>query len=161
VSDERWLPVNGYEGLYEVSDRGRIRRVVWPLNPYCDTKGYEIVALYRDGNPRTLKVHRIVARAFHGFPPDGTQVNHIDGNKRNNAAENLEWVTGHENILHAHRTGLAASTVGELHPQAKLTERDVLAIRTSDATNPVLAAIYGVTYQAIYRVRKRLTWKHV
>jgi hypothetical protein len=117
-------PVAGYEGRYSVSRSGIItshakshanqatlRREI-RLSPIRTRKGYLTVAFY--GGPcgkKWIPVHRVVCSAFNGPPPTPLhQVNHIDGVKTNNRAENLEWVTCRENIAHAHRTGLAGRT---------------------------------------------------
>lgn len=120
---EQWKQVVGYEGLYEVSDNGRIRSidraikrcdgVEWQLQGVVrvqpiDKRGYPSVVLSKDGVRKTHRVHRIVMDAF---APSGRkrEVNHIDGNKINNRLENLEWATSSENKIHASRTGLIKS----------------------------------------------------
>lgn len=118
-SKEKWLPVVGYEGLYEVSDRGAVRGI-----DRHDSRGYKVqgqllsqalkpngrlqVTLSRDGRSNSYLVHRLVARAFHGAPPPGTEVCHGDGNPVNNYAENLRWGTGSENKLDTVRHGTHA-----------------------------------------------------
>ena len=103
--NELWQPIEGYEGLYEVSDQGRVRRVKAAphtrpgrfLKPMVDRYGYETVGLYLNKKQKWRKVHRLVALAFvHGR--DET-VDHIDGNKRNNNASNLRWVSQRVNTL--------------------------------------------------------------
>ncbi len=114
---ELWQPVEGYEGLYEVSDLGRVRSVERRV-PHrnglmtvkerilratlCGPKNYEYraVALSKDGKPVTHKVHRLVAKAFIGIP-EGYEVNHKDLDKFNNCLSNLEVVTHQQNQLHA------------------------------------------------------------
>jgi hypothetical protein len=69
--------------------------------------GYVKVCIYSpEHKPKTVSLHRLVAQAFCDRTADKTEVNHIDGNKLNNCAENLEWVTRDENLLHAYNTGL-------------------------------------------------------
>lgn len=99
--EEIWKDIEGYEGLYQVSDKGRvygIKRnnilkpgVVW---------GYEQVVLCKNGVCKQMKVHRLVASAFCNKRENADQVNHINENKRDNRAENLEWCTNLENIRH-------------------------------------------------------------
>lgn len=119
--NEVWLPVQGYEGAYEVSNLGRVRSlvrtIVQPakngsvathtyggkvLSPVKQSNGYLTVNLCG----RLHTVHRIVARAFVSNPDDMPQVNHIDGNKANNHADNLEWCTASQNTRHAVAMGL-------------------------------------------------------
>lgn len=97
---EIWKPVKGYEGLYEVSNAGRIKSVCagrWKTTIIrklvVDKDGYLTVNLKSNGKYRCLKVHRIVAEAFISNPDKLPQVNHIDENKQNNAVSNLEWCT--------------------------------------------------------------------
>ncbi|WP_211339176.1 NUMOD4 motif-containing HNH endonuclease [Salana multivorans] len=113
---ETWLPVVGYEGLYEVSDRGRVRsldrlsaagapqrgRV---LRPSIAKGGYPMVSLYRDRGRSTRTVHRLVLLAFVGPEPEGAEACHRDGNPTNNALPNLYWGTHSENMHDAVRHG--------------------------------------------------------
>lgn len=124
---EAWRDIPGYEGLYQVSDLGRVRSLDrisyvppndWQkdgfyrtrkgklLSSSIDGSGYAFVTLCRERVKRSFKVHRLVAEAFVSNPHGKPQVNHIDGNKANNAASNLEWVTDRENIGHAYAIGI-------------------------------------------------------
>lgn len=123
---EIWRDAKGFEGFYEVSSLGRVRakaRVVKikDFNRHLagkvraakdDTHGYLIVDLYKDGKRSKVKVHRLVLESF--LPVDGCEhldVNHKDGNKKNNALENLEWCTRRENLIHAVKSGLTSQNV--------------------------------------------------
>lgn len=131
MSEERWVPVIGYEGCYEVSDHGSVRsldRVVKShhhgsrrakcrlMKIFPDTIGYLCIRLSREGDRKNHLVHRLVARAFIGVCPDGLQVNHINGRKYDNRVENLEYVTRSENMLHAYALGLKKPTCGRVKP---------------------------------------------
>lgn len=112
---EKWKSVgDGYS--YEVSNTGKIRNSKTnhekALKPSKD--GYLKVDLYKDGIATTKRVHRLVAEAFVSNPNSKPQVNHKDGNKRNNCCDNLEWVTNKENSAHAWNTGLARPSYGML-----------------------------------------------
>lgn len=118
-SDE-WKPISGYDGIYEVSIGGLVRSVkrkVWNghafvqleerlLKPNTLSKGYLQVTLYNNRRRKCFQVHRLVASAFIENPDNLPQVNHINGNKKDNRVENLEWCDNSMNQLHAWKTGL-------------------------------------------------------
>lgn len=110
---EVWKPVVGYEGLYEVSNFGRVRRIfrygrpyITPCKPKITRDGYFESTLVKEGKPKCIRTHRLVARAFCDNPENKLEVNHKDGNKLNNCSDNLEWVTSSENQKHAYKMGL-------------------------------------------------------
>lgn len=129
---EKWLSVKGYEGLYEVSNQGNIRRVGGKvLSPKPGKLGYKVVSLTMNGYFKKYLIHRLVADAFIPNPQDKPYVNHKDGNKSNNCVENLEWVTPSENIKHSYDYGLRLPIRGENNSQCKLTEEDVKWIKNN------------------------------
>lgn len=95
--EEIWKDIAGYEGLYEVSNLGRVKSLITNkiLKPSFDgKKNYLFVGLYKKGvKTKLINVHRLVAMAFIPNPNNYPQVNHIDENKINNRADNLEWCT--------------------------------------------------------------------
>ena len=94
---EEWRDVPGYEGLYEVSNFGRVRRNGKILKPSKDKDGYLQVSLSKNGI-KTTTIHRLVARAFIPNPQNLPQVNHKDEDKTNNTVDNLEWCTREYNM---------------------------------------------------------------
>lgn len=91
---EIWRDIEGYEGLYEVSNKGRVKRAGKVLSPnYNPRSGYATVVLCKNGVQKRLYIHRFVAMAFAPNPYKLDCVNHKDENKKNNAADNLEWCT--------------------------------------------------------------------
>lgn len=107
--EEEWRPVKGYEGLYEVSNMGRVKSLHYGkeriLRPSDNSTGYRIVELAKQAPKRKL-VHRLVAEAFIPSPMNLPVVNHLDGDKHNNCVSNLEWCTYRQNTLHAIKLGL-------------------------------------------------------
>src|SRR4051794_10511209 len=112
MQHEKWLPVCGFEGLYEVSSFGRVRSLA---RPYCTGKirtptnehfGYFRIDLWKNSKRTPKKIHRIVAETFLPNPLHKREVNHKNGIKADNRVENLEWATSSENKLHAYRLGL-------------------------------------------------------
>lgn len=111
MTKEIWRDIEGYEGLYQVSDQGRVkslghklRKSERILKPVVRHDGYQVVGLYAGGKPKTLKVHRLVCQAFHENPENKPQVNHINEIKTDNRASNLEWATARENSNFGTRT---------------------------------------------------------
>lgn len=99
-----WKDIKGYEGYYQVSDEGEIRRLLkgGRTKPVKKREGlYYTVCLSKKCEKRTFNVHRLVAETFLEKPEGASEVNHKDGNKHNNHLENLEWVTPRENYIHA------------------------------------------------------------
>lgn len=105
MSAERWADIQGYEGLYKVSDKGRVYSVrndkILKSSPYG--KGHLHISLRCGGTQRTIGVHRLVALAFIPNPEGKPQINHINGFKWDNRVENLEWATNSENQIHSHQ----------------------------------------------------------
>ena len=111
---EEWKWIEGYENLYQISTEGRVKSFKKKdpkiLTPKRDGKGYYLmVCLSKDGNKKYCLIHRLVAQAFIPNFNNKEQVNHIDGNKKNNKVSNLEWNTPSENINHALDNGLNQS----------------------------------------------------
>ena len=127
MKNEEWRDVVGYEGLYQVSNQGRVKslerkvpkrngeRTVKEriLKPITDRYGYLIVCLCAGGKQKMFKVHRLVCQAFHKNPENKLCVNHIDENKTNNAASNLEWSTYEENNNHGTRNERIAKGIAK------------------------------------------------
>lgn len=116
IEKEIWKDVVGYEGIYEVSNIGKVRSVSRHVThsdgavQFFEGKerslrmnrdGYKYVSLYRNRKEKRIAVHRLVAISFIPNPENKSQVNHIDGDKLNNEFSNLEWVTPKENMKHA------------------------------------------------------------
>lgn len=103
---EEWRDIAEYEGLYQVSNFGRVRRVKTsgePIKQSMIRNGYMKLNLCKNNIVKTVMVHRLVAIAFVDNPHNKAEVNHIDGDKKNNSIINLEWTTRSENLKHRYR----------------------------------------------------------
>lgn len=149
---------------YTISDNGTVFNVTTgkPLKGTSITKNNRYVKIHLD---KFYPLHRLVAEHFIPNPDNLPQVNHKDGNRTNNAASNLEWVSARKNVLHAYATGLK-SNAGELNPTRKLTERDVRDIRKLAKLNLTARQIRDrlnlpVSIDAIKLVRSGKNWSRV
>ena len=175
-----WKDVEGYEGIYSISSNGDILSSGFHFynarGLYCfrkprilkkclNSEGYVTSILTRGKTFKNVKVHRLVALAFLGSPPTGKgQVNHKNGVKSDNRVENLEWISGQDNIRHAFATGLNYGRKGESSLRSKLKDRDVIDIRDRYSNGETIASMarsYGVTETCIRLVCKRKSWTHL
>lgn len=155
-----WVKVKDFPE-YELSDLGEVKRVKTGrvLKYSTASKGYYIVALCRPGTIKKVYIHRLVAIHFIDNPINKPFVNHVNGNKKDNSIENLEWSTPKENIQHAYKTGL----VPETHKLngAKLTVPQVHEIRLiSGITQKEIAKLYNVSTTTIGSVKLNKTFKN-
>lgn len=125
------------------------------VKPQPNGKGYYRVSI----GGKLRFVHRLVAELYIPNPENKPQVNHKDGNKKNNTVDNLEWVDNQENRNHAVKNGL--HLCGERSPNSKLTEREVIEIREIGDSIPrkELAKMYRISYQSINDILSHRTWK--
>lgn len=106
---EIWKDIPGYEGRYQVSDHGRVRSPKKVLSVQPQNSGYLVAHLHKDGHRKVALVHRLVACAFVPGEFVGGHVDHINGDKLDNSAKNLEWVTRSENMYRAYAKGLTSA----------------------------------------------------
>ena len=176
---EEWRDIPGFENRYQASDLGRIRRVkamgnnhLYPafgiLKPDEVKGGYLRVPLTFDTRPSTQRkysVHRLVMLTFVGDPVgDRNEVNHKDGNPKNNCLSNLEYVTASENQIHSFRVLGRKTQKGELQNHAKLTESDIREIREllkQGVKQRDIAKQFGIIQQNVSLIGQRKTWGHV
>lgn len=174
-NEEIWKSIDGYDGLYEVSNFGRVKSLRSSgkgrraknngiLNLNDANRDYLRITLSKGSmRYKTHLVHRLVATAFIGEIPSGYDVNHKDCNKKNNHVTNLEIVTKKRNSTHAVEHGMLM-VVGEDNPGAKLTSKQVIDIRRRLANGEMnirLAECYGVTTGLISMIKRRVIWRHI
>jgi len=183
---EIWKDVIGYEGLYQVSNLGNVKsldREVTPNNrvPYwrkgkmCKQSksnlGYMIVGFTVNNVKVNKYVHRLVAEIFIDNINDYPQVNHIDCNKTNNKANNLEWCTNSQNHIHAVKNGLnklhlhRVAYSGEENGRALLTKEQVLEIKQKyipyKYSAKKLSKEYNVSESCITHILNNTSWKEI
>lgn len=169
---ERWLPIPGYEGLYEVSSFARVRgyrvnafqrrSIPRVLRQHAVKGMYWQVTLYGEGGARSWYVHQLVARAFLGECPEGQEVRHLNGNGFANRPYNLAYGTHLQNIQDKIRHG--TQNKGTTHYRTVLSEEDVRAIRrdwSRGATLSDLSCEYGIGTSAIHKIVQKKRWAHV
>lgn len=190
MNQENWKDVAGYEGLYRVSDMGRVKsleRIVFKkmygggVHPYTrkarfrkfdiSEDGYCTVELSKNTDKNKFKVHRIVAFTFLPVAQGKDFVNHIDNDPLNNRVSNLEWCTSAENVNHSVKQGRHAGIenipesmrrmVGSKNFSSKLTEDQVIQIRSMKMPQRQIAKMFGVSKTAIKFVQQRKSWTHV
>jgi hypothetical protein len=169
--NEIWKEIDGYDGIYEVSNKGRVKSLARfdlqghklkerILRPAVNSSGYCTVCLSKGGHRRLFTVHRLVAQTFISNPENKPSVNHIDGDKTNNATTNLEWNTYLENMRHAINTGLKKDK-GEKHGNSKLTEKQVIEIHQRATKGEKLLEIakdFGISFQHVSDIKHGRRW---
>lgn len=158
--NEEWKAIEGYEGLYEISNLGNVRSLNYRnkkgcikiMNPKNTTTGYYNICLMKDKKKTYPKIHRLVAQAFIPNPDNKPIVNHIDGDKHNNAVSNLEWCTHKENTAHAINSGLF---------ETNLTVADEIRQMAVDKNKkPVLCITTGEIYHSAKEASIATNIKH-
>lgn len=172
---EKWLPVKSFEGMYDISDQGRI----WS-RPRMNLRGqmrrgrhrrfrvgkhgyYQLQLSNEYGEKIDVRVHQVVAATFLGPRPKGKQINHKNGIKTDNRASNLEYVTASENVQHAYDNGLIEHYHGEEHWKAYMNAWMVRVIRRLKGTLSYseIGEVFGTSKYNIYMICSGKNWKHV
>lgn len=177
--NEKWKPIKGFEGYYEVSSLGRIRskdRIVKTRHSQFMYKGRVLLARYNEhakgtyvslsvkSNIQRFFVHRLVAIAFIPNPENKPHVNHLDADRSNNKVSNLEWCTASENLKHCVKLGRHKCPRGEKHPRTKLTEcsvNDIMRLIKLGLKNKDIASIYGIKASTVSAIKLGGQWNHV
>ena len=166
MTKEEWRPIEGYEGLYEVSNFGQVRSLIKGklLKPTESFNGYYVVNLYLEKKPTTHNVHRLVAVTFLGQPPEGHVVCHGSKGQQCNEVTNLSWGTREKNNgFDKLRDG--TDNRGEKNGQTKLTEKQVRVIRrlieSKSMTLKEIGEVFGAARTSISNIKFGRTWGHL
>ena len=165
---EKWVPIKGYEVLYEISSFGRIKSLARKhvaqdkiIKLQNSAYGYYIVSLHdKCGVMTTYLVHILVAKHFIKNPKNKPEVNHKKGIKKDNRYHQLEWSTKLENVQHAFETGLVCHK-GQKNANHILTNEQVLEIFNSELTTKELSKKYKVKTGAITQIKRGNRWSHL
>lgn len=171
MNKEEWRDIKGYEGLYQVSNIGRIKSLYgWNgkeyikrekiLNPYNrkdkkTTYPRSVIKLIKGKAKKDYKVHRLVAEAFIPNPENKPQVNHIDGNPLNNNVNNLEWVTDRENKLHAIENNLKINTINTIDRET------MLELLNNGKSYDEIAELLGIAKGTVFNYIKKFQIKKI
>jgi len=181
MAKEKWKNIKGHEGLYQVSNYGRVKSLAREVSKTLNNKKctpfyadrilkscsnssiYPSVSLSKDNKSKSYAVHRLVVEAFLCSIVKGKEVNHKDGNKLNNNLDNLEIVTHKDNILHAVKSNIMTMDWfrGEKQHKAKLKEKEVIKIRKllGTKTQREIANIYKVDPATISNIATNKSWR--
>lgn len=175
-SKEIWKDIKGYEGLYQISNLGNVKSLARQKNGNSksiidvperilkagiNSRGYYTVVLHKNSNPKSTKVHRLVAETFIENIKNSSSVNHINAIKTDNRVENLEWCSHLENMQHARKLKLINPAKGEGHGMSKLTNQQVITIRNDNRSLKEIAKDYGVSPGLVGFIKRRKNWKHI
>lgn len=166
IKDEVWRDIPGYNE-YQISNYGRVKSLV-KNKPQILAKSisqgkYKVNLYYKTGRCRNELVGRIVCSVFHRMPEENEVIGYLDGNKLNDHAENVFWMTKSESVRNAKNRNRYASH-GVLNGMAKLSPEKVIQIRnykSQGKTSAWIGAQFGVSRQVIDKAIKRATWKEV
>lgn len=168
MDEEIFVDIKGYEGLYQISNYGRVYSINYKyiLRTYETTdnsKKYVAVKLYKNKKSKAYYIHRLVLSHFNRDPNNKEEGRHIDGDTRNNKLRNLEWGTHKENEEDKLRHGTNA--VGSRNGLSKLTEQQVIEIRELYKTRQYkqrdLARMFNISFQVMSAILNYKAWKHI
>lgn len=161
--DRLWViqfkPIPFGDGKYAIADDGNLYDISCPFprrrRVRISHNGYEEITLRHKGIQQAFRINRLVAEAFYGSPNPGDVAHHLDGNRRNNMPENIDWCTPKQNSNNAVAAG---SFYGKKGSQSSLSQEQVLEIKSSVLQQKELARIYGVTQPTISKIRSGKRW---
>lgn len=160
---EIWKKILEYEGLYEVSNTGKVRDLKGNIKPmYKNNKGYLCLSLYYNGKTYHPTIHRLVAKAFIPNPDNYSQINHIDCNKDNNIVDNLEWCNQRYNYDEGMKTFQYSKN--EEHYFAKLKNSDIPMVYNLyklGFTRVTVSRIFNVNPSSLEAIEKGISYREL
>lgn len=154
---EEWKKIVGWP-KYDVSNLGNVRRNNNKIKSFLNNHGYPSFNVIDRNFRKMLRVHREVAKCF-VEPFQGILVRHLDGDKKNCDSSNLAWGDHFQNELDKKNHG--KSLMGEGHHRHKLTNDEVLIIRSSLEKRGILAIMFNVNPVTIWNIKTRRSWRHL
>jgi len=179
---EIWKDVLGYEGLYQVSNLGNVKRLankIWIekhkgyyrtypeeiLKPILSPSGYYHVNLYKNKKLKTFRINRLVLTTFNRIPKDNEVSMHLDNNKTNNVLENLKWGTVRDNVLQMYADKRNPDLKGSKNPQSTISDEEVRYIKLLSKQQMLsvseISKRINKKYHFVYEIVKELKWKHI
>ncbi len=158
--------IPNYESLYFATIDGKIfsypkktRKGIREIVPHKGSN-YNLIDLCKDGKIKKYLIHRLIAETFIPNPDNKPQVNHIDGNKRNNRVDNLEWCTASENQKHSISIGLRTCK-GEKNSQSKINAEVALSIFKDKRQYKEISKQYNVSIPTVSDIKRGYSWTHI
>jgi len=173
LEGEIWKPIEGFEGLYDISSHGRVfthqqfgkgHREARIRKQFLKSNGYLRVNLSKNNTQKGFYIHRLVAQNFIENPENKPQVNHIDCVKTNNHVNNLEWTSAKENVSHAWNNGLYNCHVGQNHHNSRLSNTQVKEIKTllkEGVTQSYISKLYNISEKHVSKINVGYIWRHI
>jgi hypothetical protein len=168
MAREAWKAISGYEGVYQVSDLGNVRRwksgvrtgiVGWKNLRPTMSHGYRYFVLSMNGAISRIKASRLVLMEFVGIPADGLEACHNNGNRSDDRLTNLRWDSRKANHEDKRKHGTAP--IGVKHPMAKLNEEQVLNIIRATGRQKDIGAQFGVSQSTVHAIKSGRLWSHL
>lgn len=168
--EEIWKDVEGYKGLYQISNLGRVKSLKDNIGNHrilikklsLNKNGYFFVRLWKNGIAKNCYIHRLTMVGFNSNVENKRTINHKDGNKQNNNIDNLEWNTYSENENHAYKLGLKSGLLGKLNPSAKLNQDEVDLIRKLRNEYKIklktLSSLFDISIATISLISRNKLW---
>lgn len=162
INKWKYVIIDGEKTEYMISNNGQLAslRMCRLMKPAAGSDGYIATIIKHNGKKINVAIHRLVAEAFIPNPDNLPQVNHKNGNKNINCDWNLEWMTQHDNIIHAIETGLRDNYLPEKRYSSKEINK-VCKLLEKGLSNKEISKKTGVSKRVIKNIKAGRAWKHI